>query len=240
MTRCACGQPSPDAAICTQCEHQLTLALMAAAAMAGDLQDAVARLLRRGTGGHGGGEAPLLIDLGAMAVRDHLRNCLAGWVRDTAADDWPADDLAAMAFWLIRRMPMVRLLPQAGEMVRDVTMAVSRAQAAIDRRPDMLPAGPCDVCRAMVYAEAGTDVAACLCGTVMTGVTARREAMVRQADILGSPAEIAATLAAIGRRVSDGTIRKWASRGRLQQHGDGWYRLSEVLALVSERDARMV
>lgn len=206
--------------------------------MAPDLDDAVARLLKRGGGGRSSREVPLLVDLGAMAARDALKNALAGWVRVFAMGDWPADDVGAIALRLVRRLDFVRLQPEAGEVVRDVTTAVAAAQRAVDRAPDMLPAGNCDGCGAMVYGEAQAASALCVCGAAMVDIAYRREAMVRQADVLGTDKEIALTLAAIGRKVSDGTIRMWASRGRLEQRPGKLYRLSDVLALVAMRDAR--
>lgn len=206
--------------------------------MADDLDDAVARLLKRGEGHGGSRETPLLVDLAAMAARDQLRNCLSGWVSAVAMVAPPAGGIHGIALWLLNHMPAIRLLPQAGEMLRGITMAVTRASAAIDRRPGMLPAGACDGCGSMVYAEAAAESALCECGLPLTGISRRREAMVRQADVLGSPAEIVALLATIGRRVTEVNIRVWRQRGRVEQRPGGLYRLSDVLELVAQRDAR--
>jgi hypothetical protein len=46
-----CGRPSPSAVICGACADSLAAALAMAASIAPDLDDAVARQLRHGSGG---------------------------------------------------------------------------------------------------------------------------------------------------------------------------------------------
>lgn len=89
-------------------------------------------------------------------------------------------------------------------------------------------------------AEPGADEATCGCGWVTRGIIAARAQRAAAADVLGTATEISDALARLGIRVSAGTIRMWgsASRARLVQRPGGVYAMSDVLALVSERDTR--
>ena len=219
MTLCACGQPSPAAFICAGCEHQLARALLAAAAMAPDLEDAVARLMRRGNGGHGGREVPLLVDPGAMAARDALKNTLLTWTRVFVTDEWPSDDIASIAFWLVRRLDRIRLHPAAGEMASDVHREVERAQRAIDRKPDSMYAGPCPRCGADLLGEPGVSVITCSCGAHCE-VSDQQDAMMSALwDMLGSVQWCVTAAGACGVRIPEGTAYSWIQRSQLVAHG---------------------
>jgi hypothetical protein len=245
---CACGQPSPDARLCRTCSRELKSALQFAASIAADLDDAVARLLRRGGGGPraSGHEVPLPLDLGASDAKYELRNTLSGWIRvifETRPDAvrvWPPDTVAGMARWLAERLDVIRQHEAATEMHDEITEAVARARAIVDRQPDKIGAGACDLCGAQMWADGDSDSAVCeRCeAVIVTGVRDRRRAMAAAADVLGSAGEISGALAKIGIQVPRGTITSWASRGRLAARPGGVYAMSEVLALASARTAR--
>ena len=80
--RCACGQPAPNATICTACERDLTAALVAVIALGPDLDVALARQAVFGDRSHSTGHAqPLPYDERVAEAAAQLRGVLSGWVR---------------------------------------------------------------------------------------------------------------------------------------------------------------
>lgn len=87
--RCACGQPAPNAVICTTCERDLLNALRTITgdgdyedSLAYDLDIALARQAVLGDRSPARGHsASLPYDPRVAMVADHLRGVLSGWVR---------------------------------------------------------------------------------------------------------------------------------------------------------------
>lgn len=258
---CACGKPSPDARLCRACTARLSRLLTRAADIAGDLDDAVARLLKRGSGGKRTDEQPLPLDLAASDIAHGLRNCLAGWVRviKPRVPDrygplcpacihlscrairramWPADAVPSMASWLGGQLDVIRQHEAAAELLADVGAHVTAALAVVDRQPELHPAGLCSQCGLPLRAEPGADTAWCREGHFNEGIAARRAARAAMADQLGTPSELARTLAVLGYAVRESTISSWGTRGRLARRPGGLYRLSDALALAAARSAR--
>ena len=131
---------------------------------------------------------------------------------------------------------MARQHEAAGEMVRQVTMAVRQAQRVIDRPAGRVYAGPCD-CGLDLYARPGQPHVTCRgCGAVHE-VASRQEWMRAQLDDhLGNASWCAAIVTALGREVSPSTIRVWASRKRLIERPGGLFRVGDVMDRVVERD----
>lgn len=257
---CACGQPSPDARLCRSCTARLRSSLEFAASISADLDDAVARLTVRGSGG-GSRRVPESgppLDMAAMESRDALANELSGWVRVLLEHEpercgpacracrhgsceairlsrWPRDTIADMARWLLFMLPAIRQREWAADMLHGVTSATAGAAAVIDRKPERVPAGMCETCGAQLLAELGADEVRCQCGMLAVALAARRRDRAAAADVLGSAGEISGALARIGIALPRGTITSWASRGRLIPRPGGVYALSEVLALHAQR-----
>ena len=84
-SRCACGQPAPNATICPACERDLTAALVAVIALGPDLDIALARQAVFGDRSHNAGHtAPLPYDPKVSEVAAHLNGLLSDWYRDLA------------------------------------------------------------------------------------------------------------------------------------------------------------
>ena len=104
--------------------------------------------------------------------------------------------------------------------------------------------GPIALCPADVYAVLGHDTVTCrLCST--EHVVAERQArlLAVAGDQLATAQQLSAALSRLGSGVTASSIRGWAHRGRLVAHGTDdderpLYRVSEVEALVRERDTR--
>lgn len=242
----SCGSPVNDATICQGCTRDLAMLLLTAASIAPDLDDAVAKLLKRGTGGpRSETEAPLPFDLAASDAYYALRGAVAGFVLIANAvrpqDGFPdGGDLAAMGRWCAGRLGILRQAADVPSIIPSLRERLHRALAVIDRKPERSPAGTCDQCGAQLLAELDTDTAVCACGNVVTGLLGARYERALKADQLGTPAELSAFLARIGIRIPRGTITSWASRGRLGARGkSGMYALSDVLALHAQSQARV-
>lgn len=246
-TACAsgCGRPSPGATLCAACTGELRRTLELAASIEGDLDDATARLLRHG---HGGGkrtdtESPLPVNLAASDAADQLRRALTACTGAVARAQrlmgaWSS--IRVMAMWLRIHVADAAALPDAeihAEAIRD---AVARAVMVLEPPPELHPAGPCGQCGEPLYAEPAANVAECRRGHVTIGLIDARARRAAAADVLGTATEIAGALARLGIRVNAGTIRMWAARERLFARPGGKYAMSDVLALIAERDQRKV
>jgi hypothetical protein len=239
----SCGAPVSDASICQGCTRDLAELLLTAASIATDLDDAVARLLKRGNGGpRSDTEAPLPVDLGASEVADRLHRSLAYWARELWRPPmpWPGSRTDVLANWLAIRVGLIRKRHTAPRVLSELRATVRDALAVIDRKPERAPAGQCEACGAQLLAELGADEVTCHCGTVTFALEDKRRERAAAADVLGTAVEISAVLQTLGIHVPRGTITSWASRGRLGARGkSGMYALSDVLALHAQSQARV-
>ncbi|HLU76130.1 MAG TPA: hypothetical protein VKZ82_28390 [Nonomuraea sp.] len=249
-----CGRPSgDDAYVCTGCAGAAADALRQVAGERGlayDLDIAIARLGTRPTT-HGGGrtkasEAPMPIDVRASDAREHLKGVLVGWVRVAAEDGvraaLPADDLAAIAAWLVPLCGWARHAPYGAELVDEVLDAVADARRAVDTPPDRIGVGRCPNCHAPVYAPAGAAWGWCRTDDCDGAVSVEAwQGYLR--DLAWGHEAGASELAAfcrthLGVKITPGTIRSWASRGHLHRTnpGDGVprYRFADVARLAAE------
>jgi len=246
-TACAagCGRPAPGATLCPPCTSSLRSALQLAAAIAGDLDDAIARQLRHGGSGKSAStEAPLPVDLRASDAAATLRADLARWVRVIAMmpyrrdDPWPADTIGAMAWWLIARIEPIRHHDHAAAIAESVHDAVAQAVRVLEPPAELHPAGWCTECGGRLLGEPDADTIECKCGHLNTGILAAKAARATAAEQLGDAEFLSRFLATIGVYVSGGTIRQWKSRGRIVERPGGLLAMSDVLAMVAERDSR--
>src|SRR5262249_7625962 len=156
----SCTAPVPDGYLCSGCTRDLARLLLTAASIAPDLDDAVAKLLKRGSGARRSEtETPLPYDSEAAWFRTRLRIVLVRCIK--ASGEPPglrADGLiqiAPGARWLITHLASLRRLPSAAELLTEVRKAVREAVAAVDQRAERAPAGQCEACGAQLLAELG-------------------------------------------------------------------------------------
>lgn len=264
MSNPACGSctaPVSDAYLCAGCTRDLAEQLLLAASIAGDLDDAVAKLLKRGSGGpRSEAEAPLPIDLAASDVATALKSELVSWVRMVAEPSpipgpiclvcrhgsctriryghWPQDGTADIARWLAARVGRIRQHGLAPVAHRNIRQAVHAALAVIDRQPERAPAGQCEACGRQLLAELGADEVTCGCGALTVALMAKRRERADAADVLGTPAEIVAVLKRIGIDIPRGTVTSWVSRQRIALRPGNVIALSDVLALHAQSQTR--
>ncbi len=215
--------------------------LLTAASIASDLDDAIARLLKRGSGGRRSEtEAPLPVDMAASDAAERLRLWLLRMTVEfvTSVDEWPPSDIRTMARYLLVRIADIRVHYTAAGDLNGLRERVHQALAVIDRKPERAPAGQCDNCGRQLLAELGAESVTCACGMTALALQDKRRERAAAADVLGTAAEISGALERIGIRIPRGTITSWASRGRLLPRPGGAYALSDVLALHAQSQTR--
>jgi hypothetical protein len=228
--------------LCTGCTRDLAELLLIAASIAPDLDDAVARLLKRGTGGRSSSpEPPLPVDLAASDARGGLSGCLMTWVlRLQPAPGTVLLGIPAMARWLCAHLGDIRQRQDAPRLLDSLRSGVGYALTVIDGPAERAPAGTCEQCHKPLLAELGADEVRCGCGALAVALRQKRADRAAAADVLGTALEISGALRAIGITVPRGTITSWASRGRLGTRGKaGLYALSDVLALHAQSQTRV-
>lgn len=236
----SCGAPVTDARLCTGCTRDLAQLLLTAASIAPDLDDAVAKLLKRGTGGkRSGADAPLPLDLAASdatrALVVELGVCVNKLMRPK--EPWPVADIDGMARWLHGRTVRWSQHPQAAEMYAEIKHRVNRALAVIDRKPERYGAGKCE-CGQQLWSDDDWSATCTRCGTVVLDVEGRRRALAAKSDQLMTPDELSGALERLGYHVQPGTISGWGTLGRIERRAGGLYRLSEALAMAAKMGTR--
>lgn len=204
-------------------------------------------------------DRPLPVNLKAGQVRDHLHAVLHHWVRQVARvraiDPDPVDTVVTNAQWLLRHRRAVRAFHDVEQLVAGVTSAVERARRVIDNRSLRIYVGECGavdaedgyVCTQPLWADSAYALCRCtFCGASWASME-RWEQYVgkvkaeRQAQVAGmhlGARRMAAVLTALGMRIDESTVRKYARTGRVvstgvDQQGRKVYLAGDVMALLS-------
>lgn len=244
-----CGAEVADLAhVCVRCTDRLRAALAAAPPLLTEVETTVARLARVSTpNGSRPTERPLPYNADAAGHRDTLAAVLTSWALLVADErglphaGGPADH----ARFLTASLEWLRHHPAGGDAVHEIRTAVHAVRAAVDLPPDLVYAGPCDACRAPLYARVGSATASCrYCQTPegqrpVYDVQERRTWMLRAAEDIEAPAaDIARAVTSLVRPIKPELIRTWAARDRIRpagvnQFGRPVYRLGDVLQLMA-------
>jgi hypothetical protein len=105
-------------------------------------------------------------------------------------------------------------------------------------------AGPCNVCRADMYAKPDAQTVECRPCNLTYDMAARREWLLSSAeDRLERSTDVARALVAYGRSITRKRIDVWASRGQLPAKGKDasgrpLYRVGDVIALLNHAEER--
>lgn len=255
-----CGSPSPSAIICGDCTTHLAAALTMAASIEPDLLDAVARQLHHGHGKNSGSEPPLPYDPVASYARRHLAFTLTAAVYSvTGTAPWPIADptISGMARWLGQHVSELAGSLRAARDYHAIRNAVDRCVKVLDGPPSTVYAGPCPQCGTDLLAPPGAAIVKCrfvtqvtasgqpvLCGTAVE-VRVQQDAMRAELeDRLFTAAQLVSMAAALGKPVSEHTIRSWVKRHQLvpkgewpRDHGEpsATYRFGDMLDLAARR-----
>jgi hypothetical protein len=254
-----CGSPSPSAIICGGCQASLLAALELAAKIEPDLLDAVARQLHHGHGKTMGSEPPLPYDPAASEARHALQLALGTAIWHLAGTAWPVDPTSTgdMAGWLGDHMAELASYPRAARDYHAIRHAVDRCARVLDGPPATVYAGPCPACGTDLLAAPGAAIVKCrfvtqvtvngqpvLCGTAVD-VRVQQDAMrAVLEDRLFTAAQLVSMAAALGKPVSEHTVRSWVKRRQLvprgewpREHGEpsATYRFGDMLDLAARR-----
>lgn len=241
-----CDQLVADAWICNTCTHRLQVALADTPELLDELDIDLTRQARRGiqVGGRSS-EAPLPFDPHASHTRDVLTSTLRTWCLVLAGDilgEPPID--ADLSPTLADHIDQVRQHPEAGQLVDEITAAVTAARDHLDtttRAPSIL-AGNCPTCEHTVYAREGSHVARCRtpdCDSTVDVAEWRQRARQSLPTQELPMADLLRALHVLGHDTPPGTVKSWIHRDRLTpsntREGRPVYRVADALALTTRK-----
>lgn len=272
-----CSVPCRDAYLCTDCVDLVLADLIGVDGQVNDLLISLCRWAKITSNNTGirtrDAETPLPVDLKAGEALWALREVLGSWARmfahshksplaltpeknrtipqDRARVLFPRGEVGLFAVWLIDHIDWVRMSKHAGQFMSELGREVKRVRSLVDRPPDRVYGGPCDVCGKDLYHPPHAVSMECeLCGREFD-VYERVEWLLLQAeDYLVTAVEASKALPGlVGRPITTSMIRGLAFRGRLAQHSPDprvgldakgnkqyLYRIGEVLDVLREDD----
>jgi hypothetical protein len=263
-----CDRPQgDDATFCAADAHRLDAALADVCAYRGlayDLDDTLARQTHLHLTPEEAAEEkrapgvlvanPLPYNPRASKAGGNLKAVLVSWTRlvvEEAGDDWPADSLTAVASLIRKRVGWLRHHPAGADAYEEITDAVRAARRAVDRRADMLYAGPCD-CGEDLYARLGAEYVQCHDTAherpAVWNVADRREWLLDSAqEVLLTTTEICQALALYALNTTPEALRGYKARGRLTERGTrvengrtaAVFRLGDVLDILQRQAERV-
>lgn len=251
MNECViCPKPVADAgAVCHPCSEKLATELRWLASNAAELETTIARQSRIGeSSGRPSAETRLPIDWEAVIADDSIRNTLTTWARvviDERGCPPPADSLPDLAGFLADQVSWLRHREYADQVWDELGYACLILKQAVDSPAERQYLGRCltrvedGECEQDIYVHPGASYVTCReCGAQFD-VQARRQWLLKRARNTLAPAtQIASTLSMLlARRIAPGTVRSWATRGRLiprgrDRSGDRLYRLGDAITLA--------
>lgn len=240
-----CARPRHhDWTICAVCANALRQDLAELPALASDVHRMLTRYRSGFVSGAAGGDG-LPFSPAASETLGTIRAVMVAWIRDLDENPQhhPADDLAAMARWLLARHDQLAAHPAADEVAREFAELTRTARRIIDGPPDRVFAGTCgtDGCTEHLLAVKARAYVTCpACGTEHA-TAERREAMEAElAGVLVTAAEFATLTAWLDWPLDRHRVRTllnvWAHRGvitAVAHHEDGpRYRFEELRGKV--------
>jgi hypothetical protein len=211
--------------LCSACCDRLERDLRAVPGLLVDLDTAMSKQARIGSGS-GGGLANERdgMGFGAMQAHDDLANCLVFWAADVTQKHQAvyANTMrpsAAAAAALLASINEIRRHPAIEELLPGIIGGIDEARRTIDRPAEREYLGTClvDECRAEVWARLGTKQTACReCG-ITHDVAERRQWLLDEArPMVVTAKEASVWIGEIGgQTVSETNIRNWVGRGKI-------------------------
>lgn len=257
-----CGRPTTGSALCHNghdwCEDTLVREIAEIASIADDLRTAITRQTAITTGnGSKAAETPVPFDDKASRARAVYlaaawRWTMKIWDKNELLPTGRDGGLAGIGRWLHARINVILDHPDIGELANDIHLHTKRVLKVIDRPEPGIFAGVCSApvpeskiaprgeCLNWLYAKPGKTVVTCRICSTHHDVTKRRDALREHAEnILMTAPEIARAITWLGDNIKADLVRKWASRGRLEQRGTTpedrpLYRVGDVLTLLAQ------
>lgn len=182
----------------------------------------------------------------------NLRHCLAMWVRfceeeqirhQSPATGYPEDTLQAMSVWLLWRVDGLAFNDLGPDVIAEITRAVGRCFAIIDRPAERRYAGPCE-CGRDLYSKPGAKITQCPACEKTYDVEAMQEWM--RAGVSGrlvTAREGVTLLGRYGLPTAQKTVDKWHERKRLTERGTNaagarLYLIDDLISLAAQHAPR--
>lgn len=209
-----------------------------------ELETTATRQAQLTPGGGSGGERPLVYAKDAADLLWVVRNTLDAWANELTY--WQPLPLAghvvgsraAGARFLRARLRWALRIPDAAQMVDEVTALADACTRAIDRPADLSYAGRCQLCSKPLYAiEDAVEVECRACGWRTDVDQRRRELLEAAEDMVLRAVDVSRACTSLGAEVKPATIRQWKARGKLEPAGCDLkskaelYRVGDVLDL---------
>lgn len=252
-----CGRPTTGSHLCRDCEDTLVQEVAEIVATADDLRTAITRQTALSDGG-GPRSAETQVPFDDRAARARAaylatlwRLVMKLWDKREPLPTGRDGGLTGIGRWLHSRINRILDHPEAGDIANDIHRTTKRVLIVLDRPEPGIFAGVCSArvpvsrtapageCLTWLYARTGAAVVTCrICGA-HHDVQQRRDKLREHAEnVLMTAPEIARAVTWLGETIKAELVRKWASRGRLVQHGnvDGrpLYRVGDVLTLLAK------
>lgn len=235
-TLCAvdrCDRPAGDAFVCRPCAADTLGQLVSVAWLTDQLAITLARLDRIGAASETATpstDGPSPLHYPAVQALSTLLHTLKPWSLSVAervgVNPPDRDDPWTHARALATLLDRARYMPDAGQLVDEVTYAVREARKVIDRPPPLFYAGPCECgrdlyCRADDRGRPVATIIRCQACRAQYDTTQRRAWLLDLVeDRIATVTEIARALPAVyGHPIRLNTLRVWITRGRLIPRG---------------------
>lgn len=261
MSSCKCGRETrDDAYLCQDCGDELARALGDMPALDEELDVTITRQRALPTeGGSAGAETPLPWHAKAAEAQHHLKALLVTWARmceeehvrhcspRTKPLDEHDDNIPALSRWLLWRVDGLELHPAGPDAHEEITDAVAQCRRLVDRPPERWYAGPCDLCRADLYATSRQGQVQCRTEQCPASydIAERRDWLLAAAeDRLVGAADLARAVSWLGAQpLTRHRVGMWAKRGRILAKGhDGTrplYRVGDAIDLLARESVNI-
>lgn len=219
-----CGAEQHDWLMCRDCTRKLRLDLEHLPGNWSDLQAALVRDVGgrtyRGGGKDKTHETPLPYNPAVAQVAWDVHNTLSTWVRELDMGDTQglADNVRALANWLLTRLERIRGHQAVEEIHDELTYACRQVRIAIDIPPELKLAGTCPVCGKPVYATLSATETTCReCAklgveTVINVPSQRLSAARAVQDELVTRPTLEHLITGLGFSVNPNTFKAWFRR----------------------------
>ncbi|HEY6107633.1 MAG TPA: hypothetical protein VIV56_01900 [Gemmatimonadales bacterium] len=260
MSDCVrCSLPVADTGYaCHACATRLSIALLRAALLVGELDTTIARLDHIGEGGESSAETPLPFDWDASDAAWAIHNTLTTWARHVSEQRGiliTGTRTIAVAAWLARHTAWLRVRPEAQEAFDELHSAARLLWRTVDTHVERWYAGKCGLevpdewsqpaeCEGDLYVFPGAEWVTCPeCGASFSAEDRKAELLDQVRDHLTNAETIARALSTWGWQVTSAQVRGYAFRGRLLPHAKDerdrpLYRIGDVIDLLVQATRR--
>ena len=238
-----CDRPVGDGYTCQTCSDRLERGLGDIPALWDELDTVLTKQARYAAAEFRRSERALPFNDAASELGWVLRNTLSTWCRligEERGRDLPADNVPAMARWMLNHVNWLRHHRAGHEAVEEIASAVREIRKAVDRPAPRIYAGPCQDCGGDMYGKPDAAWVECRPCGLEYDVKAMVAWMQQEArSRLVTAREAVVLLGRFGIALPQKHIDKWYERKRIVDHGHNTagvrlYLFGDVWELVTE------